>query len=291
MRYRVFLCVVFFVVLLLIIGCNDNPTGPGALDQEAIENYILGDEDGFFSFDAHYGAEDTVSGEGSLRAIAGPSIWWRWPQDISRQILINIVNDSAFVTISLRAEGIFHILEIDTSATPDTIILHQKDLADNFISYAIFKRHPMGCSDCFHSRGWRLETISGAEINSDSVEVQIDSVRINCASYEDTVLTDPWVFFDRENLITLGTEEEVTLTLYSFDNVYAYLHAKSGGDYWRRWKFDEMESYPPIFQGGWRTSSVPGIKVAAFDVLDKNTLDDETYKYDSNVWVFPYRVE
>lgn len=222
------------------------------------------------------------------RSILGPKILWRKPQNAKIEIPINIVNDSAFVTFTARIDGIFHILEIDTSVAPDTIVYYQKAPGDNFVGYAIFKRYLTDCSECLR-RGWQLENISGVEVNSDFAEAAIDSIRINCESYEDTVLTDPWVFFKREKLLALGTEEEVTLTIYSSDCVYGYMHAVNRGNHWRRWKFEETE--PGILVGYWITSAIPGIKGAAFDVLNKYTLDDEIYKHDSNIWIFPYRVE
>ncbi len=286
MRNKILLSFVLVIVFLLSIGCEDKLIRLDAsLDQEAIENYILDNEEKFFSITAHYGAEDTLSAN-DIGTISDPKTWWREPLDVNRQISINIVNDSAFVTISLRNDGVFHILEIDTSAATDSVIHYQKDLGDNLLSYAIFKRYDGATSH----RGWRLESVTGAEVNSDSVEVAIDSVRINCESYEDTVLTDPWVFFERGDILTFGAEEEVYLTLYSSYDVYAYFHAKSRGDHWRRWKFTETKT-TGVWGEVWIASSVSGVKVAAFDVLNKYTLDNETYSYDSNAWIFPYRVE
>jgi hypothetical protein len=287
MRKRRFAGFIVVLLLLLVFGCNNNPTGTDiSLDEEAIKDYILNNDEGFFSFEAHYGLQDTTVAATGNRAIPGPKTWWRELRDRDRQISINIVNDSAFVTISNRVEGVFHILQIDTIATPDTIIHYEKDLGDNLVGYAIFRR--LYCSDCL-SRGWGLTSLTGVKVNSDSVTVEIDSIRINCNSYTDTVITTPWMFFDRGYIFTFGKQEEVVLTIYSSGNVYAFPHARNIGDAWRRWKFTEVE--PGVWQGVWVTPAIRGVKVVGFDILHKNTIDDEVYNYDSNVWLFSYRVE
>lgn len=283
-RKSVGLVVVF--VMFFVFGCKNNPTGNYiSLDEEAMEEII--NQEGFLAYDAYYGEEDTLSAPviQTRDIIALKFLWYREIKHLNKQLEIDIVNDSAFVTISTRVDGLFHILALDTAANPDSVIDYQKDLGDNFMSYAVFKRYP---EEILH-RGWRLESLTGVEVNSDSVEVQIDSIRINCESYVDTVIVSPWVLFQRGELLTFGREEEVTLTIYSDDEIYAFLHAHGWG-HWRRWKFDEMESYPTIFRGRWRTSIIPGGKLVIFDVLHQNTLDEEDCKYNSNVWIFPYWV-
>ena len=68
------LCSLVVLVLMLVIGCEN--TDDITLDELAIEDYISNEPDfaGYFSFDEHYGEEDTVT---RLRTITGPSIWYR----------------------------------------------------------------------------------------------------------------------------------------------------------------------------------------------------------------------
>ncbi len=288
-----FLSVVF--VLMLVIGCENNPTANDiSLDEEAIQNYISNNPDftGYFEFDKYYGEEDTVN---RLRTITGPhTLWYRERQNINRDIFINIVNDSAFVSFWSRVDGIFHILEKDTSASPDTLIDHQKVLEDNSSNYAVFKRYP-GLSSY---RGWRLESLTGIDVDGrdislgDCVIVFIDSLRIKCESYTDTLFATPHVFFEREKLLTFEGEEAVTITLYSHRPdvypIYSYLHASTLGS-WKRWKLEETE--PGVWEGDWVTPPIPGIRTIAFDILEKNTIDEEESAYLSNIWLFPYKIE
>ena len=122
----------------------------------------------------------------------------------------------------------------------------------------------------------------------DCVVVWIDSVRINCESYEDTVFTTPLIFFGKDELLTFLSEETVTLTLYSNYDVYAYLHAYTLGQ-WRRWQFTETKT-PGVFVGHWVAAGFPGIQGIAFDILRKPTIDEEDAPYESNIWLFPYRI-
>jgi hypothetical protein len=289
------LVVVF--VMFLVFGCKNNPTGNDiSLDEEAIQDYISNDLDfgEYFTFDEYYGEEDTISPEVQLRTITGPHTWYREPQDINRDIYINVVNDSAFVSFWNEVYGVFHVLERDASASPVTLIDHQKDLIDESSHWAIFKRYD-GVSNC---RGWRLESLTGAwgegfEIApGDCLFVRIDSIRINCESYEDTLFTTPFVFFGREELLTFGSQEAVTLTLYARSietpSAYSYLHANSLG-HWRRWRLEEIET--GVWQGFWVTPLIPGIRVIAFDILAKRTIDEEEWPYLSNFWLFPYMIE
>ncbi len=276
-----------FFVLFLVVGCKNNPTGNDiSLDEEVIQDYISNNTDfeEYFEFDEYYGKGDTVPGEVRTRTIANPHLWYRKAQDINRDISINIVNDSAFVKLWTRVEGVFHILEIDTSASPVTLIDHQKDLFDHSFNYAIFKRYP---GVTVH-RGWRLESLTGVNVNVDTEWVAIDSLRINCQSYEDTLFDDPMVFFGREELLTFGGREAVTLTIYSNYDIYSYLHARSLGC-WRRWRLAEIE--PGVWQGYWITPLTHGIRAIAFDVLTKNTIDEENSWYESNIWILPYKIK
>jgi hypothetical protein len=301
MRKSKLLCLLVVFVLLLVFGCKNNPTGTDyspdeELDKEAIQDYIANDREfaGYFSFDELYGIEDAVPDREQIRAITGPHTWYREPQNINREISINIVDDSAFVSFWCGVDGVFHILEIDTSASPDTLIDYQKDLLDWSSNYAIFKRYP-GISA---HRGWILESLTGVDVvgadilPSDCVWVYIDSVRIDCESYEDTLFTNPRVFFQREELLTFERQEAVTFTLYSRSTeayVYPYLHANILGQ-WGRWRFAE-EIKPEVWQDYWVTPLIPGIRVIAFDVLMKSTIDDDDFEYHSNIWLLPYKIE
>lgn len=274
------------LILILIWGCEKSPTGTTFdTDEEAITQMMLDNPEGFFSYEDHYGADDTTTvKDGKAERYTA---WWRQILDGGRDITIHIEGDSAYVTFSAWVTGTFHLFVFDT-IPPDTIIHYPKNLGDNFLRYAIFRRG----TDLTEYRGWRLEKITGVEVTSDSNTVDIDSVRIECVSYPDTVITDPFVFVDRDNILTFTPGEQVQLTIYIDDSVYAFLHARGrclGHCHWWRWRFNNVGV--GIWTGTWTTPLIPSVRMAAFDILHQNTLDDNQYPYNSNAWIFPYRVQ
>ncbi|MCK4339979.1 MAG: hypothetical protein KAW87_08345, partial [Candidatus Cloacimonetes bacterium] len=125
----------------------------------------------------------------------------------------------------------------------------------------------------------------------------IDSVRLNCSSYPDTLLNDPLALFAKEDIITLIPEEECTLTVYTNyavgDSHYVFLHS------WRR----HIEHHRRIFNyigngvftGVWfAPSNLSGainvVHHCAFDMISRETLKDDTLSYNANSWLFPYKV-
>jgi hypothetical protein len=108
----------------------------------------------------------------------------------------------------------FHLFASDTFP-PDTIVEYPKSFLDYGTRSAIFKRLYPVEDNPMRRRGWRLYVVSGAEIVSEGNTLQIDSVRLNCASYPDTLLTDPLAMFAKEDIVTLTPEERCSLTLYT----------------------------------------------------------------------------
>ncbi len=276
--------ILLMLMLLLFWGCEKSPTGAElSFDEAAIKNAILDNPDGYFTYGDYYGERDVKKAEMQ-------TTWWRQPTSVDEiDITMNIdtLNDSAYVIVSGEVSGIFHIYEYDT-IPPDTIAHYMKSMKDNITRFAIFKHY----ADSIGYRGWRLEKISGAKITSYPNTVGIDSIRIECESYPNTVIGDPLALVDKEAILSFAPGEEVSLTIYSDDNVYAFFHARGhhfGYCRWWRWEFDEAGS--GAWSGAWQTPEMPGVRMVAFDILHKNTLDDHEYQYDSNVWVFPYRIE
>lgn len=279
------LALTMVLLITFVWGCEDSPTGTEpATDEEAIE--MIMDESSIFNYDAHYGAEDTVTAK-ETKSRGRYTFWWRHPEELVRNTTINIVDDSAYVTFSPHLSGQFNLLVTDT-LPPDTLINYPKDLNDEFMSYAIFRNY----SDSINYRGWRLEKISGIEATSSPNAVQIDSIRVQSTSYSDTVISDIHRLVDKENILTFQPEEDVTLTVYSDDSVYAFLHARGrygGIRRWWRWRF--MNQVNGGWQRTWKTPLNKGVYPAIFDILHMNTLDDNQYRYDSNGWLIPYRIE
>ena len=294
------LIVLFIVVLgLTLWGCGKESTGidEPETDKEAID-LLVKENPSYFNTENHYGDEDTTGG--SLFAFV-PVKTYFWYREIEPEppihIDIDIVGDSAFVAWSGKFDGTLHLFSsTDTVFPPDTIIHYTKDFTDYGERYAIFKRlFPMD-EDPQHRRGWRLVMVSGAEITSDPNTVQIDSVRLNSVSYPDTLFTDPLALFAKEDVVTLAPEEKCSLTVYTNSDTiadYVFLHS------WRRHISHHRSRFTPlgngVYTGVWfapanMQGAVNVLHHSAFDLLDKETLDDTEKPYDCNAWLFPYFV-
>jgi hypothetical protein len=290
--------VVLVLAGLLFTACTkESSTEPEpGTDLEALQ-WLIGENPRYFNTQSHYGNEDTTGGS---FVICTPVIHYFWYREVDPDpvihVDIDIVGDSAFVSWTGEFTGTFHLFASDTFP-PDTIIDYPKDFQDYGTRYAIFKRLYLPEEDPERRRGWRLSLVSGAEIISDGNTVQIDSVRLNCTSYDDTLLTDPLAMFGRDDIVSLVPEERCSLTVYTnsedVDHDYVFLHSWRRDIEHHRHRFTHIGN--GVFTGVWfapinSASTVNIIHHCAFDMIDKQTLDDDTEPYDSNAWLFPYTV-
>jgi len=287
-------CLLVIIFGLLIAGCSKTTEPEPATDEEAID-WLVRENPSYFNTEKHYGEEDTTGGKIGAFTPVITYFWYReiLPDSVIININIDIIGDSAFVTWTGEFDGTFHLFASDTFP-PDTIIEYTKDFTDFGTRYAIFRRHYRPNEDPERRRGWRLEKVSGAEIISEGNTVQIDSVRLNSASYPDTLLTNPLDLFAKEDVITLTPEEECSLTVYADnDTAHVFLHS------WRKHKEHHRSKFVNIgngvYTGVWfAPSNDPGvarvIHHCAFDMLSKETLADTIAPYDANAWLFPYLV-
>jgi len=263
-------------------------------DEEAISDIIASSP--LFDVTSYYeGGPVSDSGDTNPELFAFspdtiiPFLWGREIQNRpDPRIKIHIDGDSAFVEYTGFSEGFFDIL----THMPDTgWIVLKKPLSETYEIKAIFKRTGEATAE---DRGWELTHISGVWGYSDSVHtVRIDSVRIQCESYPDTVFRDPTeMFFNVDSIITLTPGEEVILTVYTNDgSARAFLHVFQS-------IFPFHLRIPFLNQGGgiyqnlhlWRVQPIPQVRLAVFDFLQWETLFDSEYPYDFDGWLFPYQV-
>jgi hypothetical protein len=273
---------------LLLGGCG-NEENSAALDEAAIAELM--ESEGLFDLNAHFegtAVDDSGTTDTTLAAKDSivPFLWGRkvtGHPEVSAEI--DIVNDSAFVSYSVNTVGNLNILAWD----PDTgWVGIQKPFGENSQLFAIFKR--TGSIGSTH-RGWVLTDISGAEGESDPVfTVRIDSVRIQSASYPDTVLTEPLDIFSLTDVITFTSGEVVTLTTYTNDSTLrVFLHVFMA--YWP-WhiRVPFTNGGDGSYTGTWHAQLIPAVRFAVFDCLQYETLHDDTHPYDFNGWLFPYAV-
>jgi hypothetical protein len=210
--------------------------------------------------------------------------WWRGPQTHSEPVIqINIIEDSAWVSWSRNNDGSLRIIRIDTLDDWTKPLSETAELRATFLRTG---------DESDEYRGWELHTISLAygESNPNST-VRIDSVRINSASYPDTLILDPLnTFFDVEGLITFQPLESCTVTLYTnTPDGHAFLHS-----YILAWPYIVRDDFTHIadgvYRGVWAAQIVAIPRFAIFDLMPHSTLYTPDQPYDFNGWLLPYMI-
>jgi hypothetical protein len=273
-------------IVLLVIGavvlltsCQKNK------DEDAILNVIAADTVWFNAntkVDSNGTATSTFSADTAI-------IWWRGAQTHpAPTISVAVVGDSAYVEWSRGNVGKVFIL-INPG---DSLQLWQKSLVETAKLNGIFRRTG-AVTDT--NRGWKLEKISWAWGQSDSVHtVSIDSVKIQSpTSYPNGfVVKDPLhTFYDLDSLVTFKTSEAVTVTLYTnVPDGNAFVHS-----FILFWPFYTRAPFTNqgngVYQGTWLTQVIPFPRYAIFDLMSHSTLYTENASYDFNGWLIPYMLK
>jgi hypothetical protein len=268
-----------FAILLVggfFIGCGLNPVNS---DKNAIED-LIDTETAWFKPDGHYGEEGVPPA--LLNAFEEVYIWFRTrdtTQAINRTISIDILGDSAYVSLSGSMPGIIHIVARQDG---DTVIV-DKNFTDIWTRTAIFKKDTVST----YHRGWRIYAISGTEITTVNNEIQIDSIKLHLDnSGIDTIITDITTLVKREDVIKVRPDDYAQITIYTNKNdAHAFIHS-----YFFRWKFHQDSVNHNAYNGTWKTPHNLGVYRVGFDVLSNGTLSDDSLPYDANLWGIHYIV-
>ncbi len=266
----------FILLVLLLAGCSITPQNS---DKSAIEDLVVNDST-WFNADSHYGQETLPTT--LMTQFDQVFLWYRTldtTQSISRDISINIVGDSAYVSVVGHIPGILHIYG---NLSGDTVIV-EKHFTDIWTRSAIFKKDTVST----YHRGWRLYAISGTEITTDNNNIQIDSVRITLQNTGlDTLITDVTKLVNKEDIIKVRPDDQANITIYTNEpDAFAFLHSHM----WR-WRFEKDSTIAGVYHGTWKTPHNLGIYRVGFDVLSNGTLTDDSMPYDANLWGFHYLV-
>lgn len=303
-RLTGFLMVITMIIVVSFTGCSKKSPAQVEMDETAIRSYIENDTL-WFNTGRHYEGEaqdDSGGTAGSCGFIPGtghtfggidPLLWGR--QILGHpdpQVSVDIIDDSAYVAWELHNTGYFNIFAWDPdSGQAGEWVFVKKDLNETVRLSAVFKRTGQ-TGDPY--RGWDLYGISGAWATSEpagSRTVNIDSLRIESTSYPDTVFTTPLEITPILQMLTFAPGETVTLSLYSNDaDARVFLHiVRDVSPYHIRIPFTYNNSNGS-YTGTWNVEQIPAVRLAVFDMLHKNTLEDDEYHYDSNLWLLFYLV-
>ncbi len=276
MKRNLILLMVIVMIIGVFVGCGLNPANS---DRSAIEDLVDSDVS-WFKPDGHYGEEQLPPA--ALTAFDTVLFWYRsadTTQAVNRTISVDILGDSAYVTISGTIPGILHIKGIQGA---DTVNI-EKQFLDHWTRSAIFKKDTIAT----YHRGWRLYAITGAEITTDQNDIAIDSVRLHLATTGlDTVITDVMKMVPKDQIIKVKPGDTADITVYTNrDDAYAFLHS-----WFFRWHFVQDSTNHKVYYGEWKTPTELGLHRVAFDVLSHGTLADDSIPYDANVWGIHYLV-
>ena len=231
------------------------------------------------------GGDGTLSVETAIR----PLTFWRDIRDVERRFEFAFSDTdstgrptTAVVVVHKLFRGSFNILvadDVPEGNPPSAHVIH-KPLADHWVRRLLLKRVPLENSD---RTVWRVVATSGVKITSRDAVTQIQSLRIQSGTLDETI-DNPLAFFRLRAILKLDPTAEVTITattLRNDDVVLLYLR-----DHRVRFHNNGDNTYTATFGVPDRT----GLHHVGVNALSNGTLFDDVAPYDSQTWITPYLV-
>ncbi len=301
MRYPILrmLTVPALALALLAAGCDDSPTELDS-DQTAIES-IIAEELDFFTVDLYGDAADDDPDDPLGRTLADiePLRYYRQILDVDREVIITVdeTADPIVADVSWTAvfDGVFHV--VDTSANT-----YDKDFTDTAVRYAQFTK--TGTAADRH-RGWAMTSISGTEVVSSPVTVQINSVHITSSGGLDVTFDNVSDLIAREDVLIFTAGDTIMIEVATGDtsdvivmHYPAFLQGLHANRHHVRRMFRNNNDgtftcgfvahrYTYV-RGQWREQLGP--RHFTIDVLSDGTIYTDDEPYDAIGWGIVYRV-
>jgi hypothetical protein len=287
-------------LILFAAGCANNDDNESVTDQEALSQLMRNDLD-LEQADAFSG-DDDLGGGGPLDEPINPVHWGRLGRRMPVSINVEIVGDSfATITRTSSFNGLFKgVDEVNDS----THTLYDKAMYNTIVR----KAHAIRIDRTRDPRrNWRITEVTPAVLMSadpnphtiDPTHVQV--YRATGSGQELVVdITDPLnTYFNRENLPTVGPDQEVTVfaTASTTNPAVAFLHPHVFrlGRLSRLPLHDDGVAPDEVandgtYSGSYVTAPRIGVYLSGVDFLDYETLYDSAAPYDAGAWAIPYRV-
>ncbi|HEX7400761.1 MAG TPA: hypothetical protein VF369_01160 [candidate division Zixibacteria bacterium] len=279
MKSKLSPAILFIIFLLvLIIGCEKRSVTPATTDWDAVKSIIAQYPDIFES--NVFGTEvDTLF----YREITSSNV------DIEEGTIHQADANHIFDYITLAwgdtLKGVFHYRLNGKS--------YQKPINSIALTNAYFEKWG-DSSDPY--RGWLFKQVSGTVINSVGATRHIYTVNILSEGVDVTlsesyllglVKKDSTLIFDQGKPVTL------ILDLPSADTSdFIFLYIKEGNT---SEKIPFTNNGDGTLTASWTTTTDPaaaeGYKHAIVDVLNRESVTDTTYQYDSKVWGILYQIK
>ena len=294
----------------LLFGCSKDPSSFDLdSDEEAIRALIEENEDYFTTAGINDdGAQPlvySIDGFGKTANLIDPLRFGRKGRFQLEHLSIDRVDDSTLVATIIKSfNGNFLILASDTTDSVAQGILYTKDMENEIVRKAIFKKRGNSGD---RRKDWKLRRVSGSETQSPETTLSFVNITIQNSDGQEWSIEDPLEFFrDLEAIPTLQPGDSVKV-FAKINNSSPYLE-KPGETVSLRYKNDRRMRrarkglnddgvYPDeatgdgTYSGYWVVGQRRGIYHAFVDAIDNGTIYDDQLQYNSKIWGFTYIVK
>ena len=299
------------LMLILVVGCNNSPTGPGGIqsnsNQQAMLKAVEGDSS-ISSFDFNYDEQSAMNIIGKTTVAIYPLRVGQKMRVVSTNFTYTMAGDTAYGTYSKTFEGVLYIAaSYDSSShTQDTII--QKPFTAVISRKVVLLKLNQNPLDSVNF-DWKVIAVSlpdGGTLNSN---VNITQMTIILPSGEIIIINDPNDYY-----LDLGqgrwkqvphfrSGQKVTIQV-NITSAYAdtdFVTLTHGGDmhglHREKIKLDLVSStpmgnvYAKVYQQTFVTHTWPGYFHAVINAFPRQVIYDDSTPVESNTWGVPYYIQ
>ena len=279
MKNRLFPVVwIIIISALLIIGCEKRTTSPSETDWDAVKSLIAHNPD-IFALDLFGTEADTLFYREITSRNGDIEEGNKYPADSTHwfEYISLTWGDSLIGTFHYRSGGNMYIKPISAIALTNAYFEKWGDNADPYL-------------------GWLLKQVSGTVINSVGTTRHLYSVNI-VSEGVDVFLSEPYLLrlVKKDSTLVFQPGKQVTFTI-------DVPEADTSDFFYLRIKEDSTSGTIPFTNNGdetlsasWTTttdaSAASGYKHAIIDDINRKSVTDTTYKYDSKAWGIIYRIK
>ncbi len=306
------------VSILLLVGCNNSPTGPQASLSTANQAMlkVIESDSAVASFTPNYNEESAMSIIGKTTTAIYPVRVGQKMRLVSKNFTYTMVGDTAFGTYTATFEGVLYVAaSYDSSTrTQDTVI--QKPFTTVITRKVVLLKLNNNNYDSTNF-DWRVLAISlpdGGTLNSN---IMITKLTMFMPDGSAVIINDPNDYylmrgqmqgrmhahmgwgnmpgFIRNQKVTI----QVTVSSAYADTDFVTLTygADMNGMHREKLKFNLVSSTPSgsgyvkVYERSFVTRSFPGFSTAVINAFPRQVVYDDSTPVESDTWGVPYFVE
>ncbi len=303
------LSIIALSVIVLLVGCNNSPTGPDSsqstTDQQAMLKTIESDS-AISSFESNYNEESAMTILGKAATTIYPVKVGQKMRLVSRNFTYNIVGDTAYGTYTTTFEGVLFIAASYDSVSypPDSLI--QKPFTSVITRKIIF----VTSGDTIHPYlKWRIAAISLPEGGTLNSNISITKVTAYMPNGDTLAVTDPNNYFLSRGfgwwrkIPRLNRHEPVKVRVeltsaYADTDFVTLTHGcDPHGLHREKNRFYLVSStqtgngYDKVYEQTFETHQWPGYFHAVINATPRQVVTDDSTPVESNTWGIPYIVK